>query len=123
MGAIGLMQLMPTTAARIAAVRELDHHSERRLWEPAYNLDLGAWYLAEQLGAFGAHGDRSVALAAVAYNGGPRRARAYVESESDATLYEETRRYRDLVVGMWKERELAQSSTFAAWHEQWESGR
>lgn len=116
-GAIGLMQLMPSTAAHIAAERHLDDYSEARLWEPAYNLDFGAWYLAEQLGAFGSRGDRSIALAAVAYNGGPGLARAYLESESDATLYEETRQYRDLVVGMWQERALAESNTFANWRE------
>jgi soluble lytic murein transglycosylase-like protein len=114
-GAIGLMQVMPTTAAEIAAKRHLDDYSEARLWEPAYNLDFGAWYLAEQLDAFRSLGDRSIALAAVAYNGGPRLARAYLESENDAALYEETRQYRDLVVGMWQERELAESNTFANW--------
>jgi beta-lactamase regulating signal transducer with metallopeptidase domain len=114
-GAIGLMQIMPATAAEIATERHLDDYSEARLWEPAYNLDFGAWYLAEQLDAFGARGDRSVALAAVAYNGGPQLARAYLKSESDAALYEETRHYRDLVVGMWQERERAESNTFAAW--------
>jgi hypothetical protein len=116
-GAIGLMQVMPATAAEIAAERHLDDYSEARLWEPAYNLDFGAWYLAEQLDSFGSLGDRAVALAAVAYNAGPKRARAYLKSESDAALFEETRRYRDLVVGMWQERELAESNTFAAWRE------
>ncbi|HWO11894.1 MAG TPA: transglycosylase SLT domain-containing protein [Polyangiaceae bacterium] len=118
-GAVGLMQIMPATAAEIAAERHLEDYSEARLWEPAYNLDFGAWYLAEQLDAFGAVGDRSVALAAVAYNGGPMRARAYLETENDAALYEEIRRYRDLVVGMWQERKLAESNTFAAWRERW----
>jgi hypothetical protein len=54
----------------------------------------------------------------VAYNGGPRRARVYLETENEAALYEEIRHYRDLVVGMWQERELAESSTFRAWREQ-----
>jgi beta-lactamase regulating signal transducer with metallopeptidase domain len=117
-GAIGLMQIMPATGAKIAAERHLDDYSEARLWEPAYNLDFGAWYLAEQLDAFDSLGDRSVALAAVAYNGGPKRARAYLETGNDAALYEPIRKYRDLVVGMWQERELAESNTFAAWREQ-----
>jgi soluble lytic murein transglycosylase-like protein len=120
-GGIGLMQLLPSTAAQIAAQRQLDDYSESRLWEPAYNLDFGAWYLSEQLAAFGAEGDRSVALAAVAYNGGPRLARAYLEQA--APLYEETRQYRDLVLGMWLERERAQSPTFAAWQERMHAKR
>jgi beta-lactamase regulating signal transducer with metallopeptidase domain len=120
-GAIGLMQIMPSTAAQIAAERGLVDYSESQLWDPAYNLDLGAWYLAEQLAAFRAEGDRSVALAAVAYNAGPQRARAYLERA--APLFEETERYRDLVVGMWRERERDQSPTFTAWREGRRAGR
>jgi soluble lytic murein transglycosylase-like protein/Zn-dependent protease with chaperone function len=121
-GAIGLMQVMPATAAEIAAERHLDDYSEARLWEPAYNIDFGAWYLAEQLAAFESRGERSVELAAVAYNGGPRRARVYLETENEAALYEEIREYRDLVVGMWQERELPESSTFASWSARWQPG-
>lgn len=113
-GALGLMQLMPDTAASIAAERQLDAHTEERLLEPSYNLDLGAWYLARQLATFGAAaGERSVELAAVAYNGGPRLAQAYLEGS--AALWPETARYRDLVVGMWNERAQPESPTFAAW--------
>jgi soluble lytic murein transglycosylase-like protein len=114
-GAQGLMQLMPSTAASIAAERQLVGHTLKRLLEPAYNLDLGAWYLARQLATFGAgaSGERSVELAAVAYNAGPRMARAYLEGS--ATLWPETARYRDLVVGMWNERAQPESPTYAAW--------
>lgn len=35
-----------------------------------------------------------------AYNGGPEHARAYLERARDSELRDETRRYRDLVVGM-----------------------
>jgi soluble lytic murein transglycosylase-like protein len=110
-----LMQLMPTTAANIAAERQLVAHTAERLFEPAYNLDLGVWYLARQLATFGdgAEDERSVELAAVAYNGGPQVARAYLEGS--ATLWPETAHYRDLVVGMWKERDQPESPTFAAW--------
>jgi soluble lytic murein transglycosylase-like protein len=114
-GARGLMQLMPSTAASIAAERHLSGYSVERLFEPAYNLDLGVWYLAQQLAAFGsgATDERSVELAAVAYNGGPQLARAYVENA--APLWPETERYRDLVVGMWNERAQPESPTFSAW--------
>jgi beta-lactamase regulating signal transducer with metallopeptidase domain len=119
-GAIGLMQVMPATAAKIAADRHLDDYSVARLWEPAYNLDFGAWYLAAQLASFAALGDRSLELAAVAYNGGPGAALAYLES--DTALREETRQYRDLVVGMWQERGLAESNTLASWRKGWKTG-
>lgn len=114
-GARGLMQLMPGTAAEIAAERQLPDHTVERLFEPEYNLDLGAWYLARQLSTFGAGatGERSVELAAVAYNGGPNLARGYLDGS--ATLWPETAIYRDLIVGMWNERALPESPTFAAW--------
>jgi hypothetical protein len=116
-GARGLMQLMPATAAWIATQRQLATHSDERLWEPAYNVDLGAWYLSQQLATFGAGSAdaRAVELAAVAYNGGPELARAYLEGS--ATLWPETAHYRDLVVGMWNERQQLESPTFAAWSE------
>jgi hypothetical protein len=114
-GARGLMQLMPATAAEIAVERQLPDHTLERLFEPEYNLDLGVWYLARQLATFGdaAASQRSVELAAVAYNGGPNVARAYLEGS--ATLRPETAHYRDLVVGMWSERAEPESLTFAAW--------
>lgn len=116
-GARGLMQLMPATAESIAAERQLAAHTVDRLFEPAYNLDLGAWYLAQQLSTFGAGAgaisDRDVELAAVAYNGGPKLARGYIEGS--ATLWPETAHYRERVLGMWRERNEAESPTFAAW--------
>ena len=107
-GARGLMQLLPATAASIATERNLTGYSDERLWDADYNLDLGAWYLSQQLTTFGA-----VELAAVAYNGGPRLARAYSEGSSSLPL--ETARYRELVVGMWNERLQPESPTFSAW--------
>jgi soluble lytic murein transglycosylase-like protein len=115
LGAIGLMQIMPSTGALIAAERHLADYSVERLWEPEYNVDFGAWYLAAQLAAFQQQGERSLELAAVAYNGGPRRARAYLETGNDAALHAETRNYRDLLLGLWRERELSESSTLATW--------
>jgi hypothetical protein len=78
-------------------------------------MDFGAWYLSEQLASFGADGDataattRSIALAAVAHNAGPKLARAYLDGAR--VRPEETERYRNLVVGMWNEREQAQLRT------------
>jgi soluble lytic murein transglycosylase-like protein/Zn-dependent protease with chaperone function len=116
-GAIGLMQLMPSTAAEIARERQLAGHSEERLRDPDYNIDFGAWYLSRQISTFAAEGaaPRSVELAAVAYNGGPKLARAYLEH--GAELPREVEQYRDLVVGMWNERTDAESPTYAAWRE------
>lgn len=105
-GARGLMQLMPRTAEAIAKARGLEGHDEARLDEPSYNLDLGAWYLAEQLRTFESRvegQDEVVAWAAAAYNGGPEAAAAALSGTGD--LSEETSRYQRRVRTMWRERE------------------
>lgn len=112
-GARGLMQLMPQTAATIAERRGLAHHSEDRLDDPAYNLDLGAYHLAELLEGF-APGEtelsaESVELVAAAYNGGAPRVRAYLAG--DAELSAETARYKQLVRDLWSERDEPASAT------------
>jgi beta-lactamase regulating signal transducer with metallopeptidase domain len=116
-GAIGLMQLLPSTAAHVAAQEHLGDYSAERLREPAYNVDLGASYLSEQLADFGAQASphRAIELAALAYNAGPQRLHAYLEGQAE--LPAETLHYRDLVMGMWNERERAESPTYAAWRE------
>ncbi|MBK6918196.1 MAG: transglycosylase SLT domain-containing protein [Deltaproteobacteria bacterium] len=106
-GARGLMQLMPGTAAKIARERGLAGHSDARLDDPAYNLDLGAYHLAELLDDYGG-GDEldadTVALAAAAYNGGRARADAWL---GGAALPDETDRYKDVVVALWQARGAA----------------
>lgn len=106
LGARGLMQLMPTTAAEIAEHRGLSDHAPRRLDEPAYNLDLGAWYLARQLDHYG-----QLPVALAAYNAGPGRVEAWTRGE--ATLPEETRRYQATIMALWAERGLPWSPTLA----------
>lgn len=117
MGAVGLMQLMPSTAQRIADERRIEGHSDQRLQDPAYNIDLGAWYLARELAAAGAVGaeasERAVELAAVGYVGGDVFMRAH--RDQAAPLPEPIRVYRDLIVGMWNERALPESATYGAW--------
>ncbi len=106
-GARGLLQLMPSTAAEIARVRGLPEPTSRRLEEPAYNLDLGAWYMARHLEHYG-----ELPLALAAYNAGPGRVAAYRRGEAE--LPEETRRYQAMITALWRERWLPWSPTLAA---------
>ena len=74
-GATGLMQLMPATAAAVAkGLGGLPGV----LTDPAYNVRLGTAYLATQLERFA-----SLAPALAAYNAGPSRARSWMASIGD----------------------------------------
>lgn len=64
-GAMGLMQLMPDTAASLGLAPE-------QYYDPYANLWGGATYLKKQLDTFG-----SLELALAAYNAGPGRVRQY----------------------------------------------
>ncbi len=101
-GAVGLMQLMPATAAQIAHERGLGLPTDRQHEEPAYSIDLAAWYLARQLHTFGGGADEAdaVELAAAAYNGGPERLREHLDGHGD--LSDETVSYKERVVLMWR---------------------
>jgi soluble lytic murein transglycosylase-like protein len=69
-GAVGLMQVLPSTAEEMA--RELRMpFSEGMLRDPSSNITLGTYYLTKMLGRFD---DLSLALAA--YNAGPGKVSA-----------------------------------------------
>lgn len=80
-GAIGLMQLMPATAAALGVDP----------WHPRQNLRGGVSYLAELMRAY----DGDVRLALIAYNAGPQHADRV--RAGTAVAYRETRRYLDAI--------------------------
>lgn len=81
MGALGLMQLMPDTAAL---------YTQRDPLDPAVNVDTGARYLRSLLSRF----DGDLELAIAAYNAGP----GSVERYGAVPPYRETRAYVDKVL-------------------------
>ncbi len=78
-GALGLMQLMPATAKRMADETGLDYAKGRLTADPAYNVTLGSAYLAGLVEEFGP----AVALVASGYNAGPNRPRRWISEFGD----------------------------------------
>ena len=77
-GARGMMQLMPPTAAIVA--RQLgERHSVDRLSDASYNMRLGSTYLGDMVDTFSG----SYIMAAAAYNAGPGRPAAWVTQCGD----------------------------------------
>lgn len=63
-GAIGIMQIMPSTAEWIASKLNKEY-AEEMLYEPSYNIELGAYYLSYLIDSFG---DEKLVICA--YNAG-----------------------------------------------------
>nr|WP_072514399.1 lytic transglycosylase domain-containing protein [Ndongobacter massiliensis] len=64
LGTRGLMQLLPKTAKWVASQLSIDYDDEK-LWDPAYNVELGTYYLSYLVGHF-----QNVEFAIAAYNAG-----------------------------------------------------
>ena len=77
-GARGLMQLLPSTAQKIAKAIRLAFKPDK-LDQPDFNIRIGAAYLDNLLSDF--HGSYILTLAA--YNAGPARARRWVKELGD----------------------------------------
>ncbi|WP_246172853.1 transglycosylase SLT domain-containing protein [Thermochromatium tepidum] len=99
-GALGLMQLMPKTAAQLATELGLARPSRWDLLNPVLNIRLGSAYLTRMRDRFG-----HAALATAAYNAGPARVDGWLpETCMDADLwialipFAETRHYVERVL-------------------------
>ena len=104
-GAIGLVQVMPRTGAKIAALLGDARYSPRALEDPAVNLRFGTFYMSLLMKRF----DGVFPLAVASYNGGPHNVsrwyRPWVERGIDLDAfveqiqYDETRDYVKKVSG------------------------
>ncbi len=83
-GAVGLTQLMPTTAREVARRHKLGRPSHADLTKPSLNIRLGAAYLGELLRRFGG----SPALALAAYNAGDGALRRWLGERGGLDLDE-----------------------------------
>jgi soluble lytic murein transglycosylase len=95
-GALGLLQIMPDTGARLAREVGMADFAAPRLLEPLTNVRLGSTYLASLLRRF----DGAVAPAVASYNAGPEAVAEWLAAGPrdedewvDAIPYAETRAY------------------------------
>ena len=78
-GAMGLMQLMPTTARLTARLLKLPMRSNHELLNADKNIRLGSGYLKQMLDRYDGH----QILATAAYNAGPHRVKKWVRNNND----------------------------------------
>jgi soluble lytic murein transglycosylase len=106
-GALGLMQIMPSTASMIAAELDLPAPSRGDLFDPEINIRFGTYYLAKMSNRF-----ENLHLALAAYNAGPANVRRWMAENPGASgaevvktsAYGETRHYVSRVLRAWKSR-------------------
>jgi soluble lytic murein transglycosylase len=72
-GAVGLMQVMPSTGEQLAHELKLNYQDADDLYVQDINLTMGAVYFSRQLKAF----QGNLVLALAAYNAGPAKVRAW----------------------------------------------
>ncbi|MCB2100534.1 MAG: lytic transglycosylase domain-containing protein [Rhodobacterales bacterium] len=78
-GARGLMQVLPSTARRVAQTLGIRYSKAKLTRDADYNMTLGQAYLGKLLDTF----DGSYLLAIAAYNAGPSRAKRWIQENGD----------------------------------------
>ena len=93
-GALGLMQVMPSTGKMVARKKGIAFRSTQ-LQQAEYNVAIGAHYYRDLLDRFSQHRPKALA----GYNAGPHRVRRWVDSEVptdqwiESLPFKETREY------------------------------
>jgi soluble lytic murein transglycosylase len=97
-GALGLMQILPSTGIHLAREEEITWSTaEKILFDPIWNIRLGCRYLARLVKAY----ELDAGLAA--YNGGERQAQRWLSSgRASGILHAETAAYVPSVLRIYK---------------------
>jgi soluble lytic murein transglycosylase len=102
-GALGLTQVIPPTGESIAAALGMKDFAAADLFRPVVSLKFGAYYLGQQMKAYGGN----VLAAMAAYNAGPGNAARWLESLPAAATaadfaetvdFEETAHYVEVIL-------------------------
>jgi len=98
-GAIGLMQVMPSTGEFLAKVEGIKWTSPRQvLFDPVKNIRLGSRYLSSLIEMYEVDGGLA------AYNGGGKRAAMWLAHDrAHGVLYQETQNYVPAVLSLYEE--------------------
>jgi soluble lytic murein transglycosylase len=75
----GLLQLLPSTARRVASKYKMAYAEEKLTEDPAFNATLGSHYLGEQIDTF----NGSLIMTFAAYNAGPNRVDQWIKRYGD----------------------------------------
>ncbi|MFQ5863905.1 MAG: lytic transglycosylase domain-containing protein [bacterium] len=96
-GAMGLMQVMPSTAEFLARIEGIEWtSSEEILFSPIVNIRLGSRYLSSLIELYEIDGGLA------AYNGGGKRAQMWLaQNRAEGILYDETQRYVPAVLSLY----------------------
>ena len=78
-GAVGLMQLLPSTAKEVARAFDVKFEKDKLTSDPAYNVSLGTAFLYQLIRNY----DGSYVMALAGYNAGPGRVRQWVRLFGD----------------------------------------
>jgi soluble lytic murein transglycosylase len=105
-GAIGLMQIIPSTGKEIAKKLGVKQFSPSRLFEPELNIRFGCYYMRQLMEMF----DGNLVLVAGAYNSGPGRINGWVKRFKTEDIdefvedmpYPETRRHVKKVIATYE---------------------
>lgn len=94
-GAVGLMQIMPSTGEWVAGKIGIENYSEVILTDPETNIRIGCWYLHYLDGLFDGNDDYVIA----AYNAGQGKVKEWIESDAqlEDIPYPETKNYLEKV--------------------------
>jgi len=110
-GAVGLMQLLPSTAEAVARRLGMDWDGATYLRDPRTNIALGTYYLRYLLDVFG----DDLNLALTAYNRGPGYVRAMIATDGTAQASTDlTSEYATQIVGRLGEGSFRDAA--GSWH-------
>lgn len=98
-GAMGLMQIMPNTGLWLSKYEGITWTTDEEiLFNPIYNIRLGARYLSALIETYDVEGGLA------AYNGGPKRAQMWLENnKAHGILWNETQNYIPHVLKLYDE--------------------